>query len=59
MAHKLELDVVAEGIETEGQLNLIKQAGCDFGQGYFFGKPVTPDKLELGEALPSSSHKTL
>lgn len=40
MAHKLGLKVVAEGIETAGQLDLLVKAGCDFGQGYLFAKPV-------------------
>jgi EAL domain-containing protein (putative c-di-GMP-specific phosphodiesterase class I) len=40
MAHKLGIKVIAEGIETEEQCALLKEAGCDFGQGYLFSKPV-------------------
>ena len=40
MAHKLGLKVVAEGIETPAQLALLVNAGCDFGQGYLFAKPL-------------------
>jgi diguanylate cyclase (GGDEF)-like protein len=40
MAHKLGLKVVAEGIETQAQLDLLVNAGCDFGQGYLFSKPL-------------------
>ncbi len=40
LAHSLELDVVAEGIETSEQLDLLRRFGCDFGQGYFFSKPL-------------------
>lgn len=40
MAHKLGISVVAEGIETEAQLRLIRQAGCDFGQGWLFAKAI-------------------
>ncbi len=40
MAHKLGMKVIAEGIETEEQLLLLKQAGCDYGQGFWFSKPL-------------------
>ncbi|ATG91583.1 EAL domain-containing protein [Methylomonas koyamae] len=40
MAHKLGLKVVAEGIETQTQMELLRAAGCDFGQGYLFSKPL-------------------
>ena len=46
MAHKLGITVVAEGIETEEQHQLLKRIGCDFGQGYLFAAPIT-----LGELL--------
>ncbi len=45
MAHALNLQVVAEGIETEEQLRCLKDLGCDIGQGYLFGKPVPADEL--------------
>lgn len=40
LARSLELDVVAEGIETFEQLAFLKNHGCRLGQGYLFGKPV-------------------
>lgn len=43
MAHELGMQVIAEGIETQHQKDLLLQAGCDFGQGYFFAKPLLPD----------------
>ena len=46
MAHKLGLKVVAEGIETPQQLELLRAAGCDCGQGYLFSRPVLPEALE-------------
>ena len=47
MAKKLHLYVVAEGVETAEQNQFIIDEGCDFGQGYLFGKPV-PAKLFAG-----------
>lgn len=46
MAHKLGLKVIAEGIETMQQRDLLLAAGCDYGQGYFFSKPLPPKELE-------------
>jgi diguanylate cyclase (GGDEF)-like protein/PAS domain S-box-containing protein len=46
LAHTLSMNVVAEGIETETQLGALKQLGCEFGQGYFFSKPVDPKTAE-------------
>ena len=40
MADKLGLKTVAEGIETEEQVNFLKQIHCKYGQGFLFGKPV-------------------
>lgn len=40
LAHKLDLRVVAEGIETGKQLERLIQLGCEFGQGYFFSQPL-------------------
>jgi EAL domain-containing protein (putative c-di-GMP-specific phosphodiesterase class I) len=40
LAHNLGLDVIAEGIETETQLNLLRNLGCQYGQGYLFSEPL-------------------
>ncbi|WP_232056503.1 bifunctional diguanylate cyclase/phosphodiesterase [Pseudoalteromonas sp. A25] len=45
MAHQLGLQVIAEGIETYEQHALLLQAGCDFGQGYYYAKPMPQDAL--------------
>lgn len=47
MAHALGLKVIAEGVETAGQLALLKEAGCDFAQGYYFSMPLTADAFEV------------
>lgn len=46
LAHDLNLTVVAEGIETEKQHQLLMQYGCDLGQGYFYSKPLMEHQLE-------------
>lgn len=40
MAHSLNLSVVAEGVETEQQLSILRMLGCDIAQGYLYSKPV-------------------
>ena len=42
----LNMPVVAEGVETDKQLHLLKELGCDIVQGYFFSKPVPPEEFE-------------
>jgi len=46
MAHKLGMKVIAEGVETEVQRTLLAAAGCDYGQGYLFSRPVPAEKFE-------------
>ena len=43
MGHSLDKRIVAEGIETKEQFQLIKGCGCDEAQGYYFSPPVPPD----------------
>ncbi|MCQ8105249.1 EAL domain-containing protein [Methylomonas sp. SURF-2] len=45
MAHKLGIKVIAEGIETGEQYDLLVGAGCDYGQGYLFSRPVPADEF--------------
>ncbi|HEY0487903.1 MAG TPA: EAL domain-containing protein, partial [Telluria sp.] len=61
MAHKLGLKVIAEGIETPGQRDMLASAGCDFGQGYLFGPPVGAEDFErlLRSAPPQRSGQSL
>lgn len=46
MAHKLGLQVVAEGVETTAQLDLLKAMDCDYAQGYLFAKALPADTFE-------------
>jgi diguanylate cyclase (GGDEF)-like protein len=45
LGHLLGLQVVAEGVETEGQLAFLRARGCDAIQGYLLGRPVPPDEV--------------
>ncbi|KZE96024.1 Phytochrome-like protein cph2 [Geobacillus stearothermophilus] len=49
MAHQLSIDVVAEGIENEKQIQILKEMGCNGGQGYFWRQPVS--ETEIGSLL--------
>lgn len=46
LAHSLGLAVVAEGVENEGQLKLLKEHGCDIIQGYYFSRPLSLESFE-------------
>jgi len=43
MAHELGIQVIAEGVETQAQKELLLEAGCDYGQGYLFARPMLPE----------------
>ena len=45
LGKNLGLDVVAEGVETEGQLEYLRNHGCDIAQGYLYARPQAPDDL--------------
>jgi EAL domain-containing protein (putative c-di-GMP-specific phosphodiesterase class I)/CRP-like cAMP-binding protein len=47
LAHSLGMSVVAEGVETEGVKAKLVEMKCDFGQGWYFGRPVTLQELVL------------
>jgi len=57
MAHSLHLKVIAEGVETEGQLNYLRSHGCDEIQGYYFSRPVPA--LEFEQLLREDRHLQL
>ena len=46
MAHTLGLKVIAEGVETRKQKQILAESGCDFAQGYLFSRAVSADELE-------------
>ena len=51
MAHEMGYTVVAEGIESEAEYNMLRSMGCDEGQGYYISKPVAPDDIPRKLAL--------
>ncbi|CCQ56080.1 hypothetical protein CWATWH0005_4342 [Crocosphaera watsonii WH 0005] len=46
LGHNLHLDVIAEGIETEGQMNILEDLSCEYGQGYLFSRPLSVENAE-------------
>jgi len=46
IAKSKKIETIAEGIETVGQGEILKKSGCDYAQGYFFGKPMPADRFE-------------
>lgn len=55
LARWLKLSVVAEGVETQEQVDLLRGLGCDYAQGYFFARPMPSQDYEklLAEQLPA------
>lgn len=45
LAHSLKLGVVAEGVETEDHIKILKQFGCNEAQGYYYSRPISLNEL--------------
>jgi EAL domain-containing protein (putative c-di-GMP-specific phosphodiesterase class I) len=56
MAHVLKMIVIAEGIETVGQLTQLSDLGCDYAQGYLLARPMRPEALEVLLRAQESAH---
>lgn len=54
LAEELHLQVIAEGVETEEQANLLKEMGCRYGQGYYYGRPMPPEEFASRYGLSHS-----
>lgn len=56
LAQNLGMDLVAEGVETYDQIAVLRELGCEYGQGYFFSKPI--DALDAGEFITKYANST-
>jgi predicted signal transduction protein with EAL and GGDEF domain len=62
LAHSFRLEVIAEGVETEEQLSILRALGCGYLQGYLFSRPADADTAERlyrttrapGPSIPTS-----
>jgi EAL domain-containing protein (putative c-di-GMP-specific phosphodiesterase class I) len=52
LGHSLDMSVVAEGVESEGVRDRLLEMKCDFGQGWYFGRPATLQELVMRYAKP-------
>lgn len=59
IAKSKKIETIAEGIETIGQAEILKQSGCDQAQGYFFGKPMPVDKFEEFMSMKASERAAI
>ena len=46
IARLLEVPVIAEGVESKEQMELLRELGCDIIQGYYFSRPLPPEEFE-------------
>ena len=54
LGHNLGLEVVAEGVESEAIWRLLAAHGCDTAQGFFTGRPVPAEELDLARVVPEA-----
>lgn len=54
IGHIMDMDVISEGVESEDQIDTLKKIGCDFIQGFVWGKPLPPE--EAGKLVRQSVH---
>ncbi len=54
LAHNLKMNVIAEGVETAEQLSQLRDLGCEYGQGYYFSRPVSAEAAShlIADLLP-------
>jgi predicted signal transduction protein with EAL and GGDEF domain len=57
LAHALDLKVIAEGVETQEQLERLRETGCDLAQGYYFAKPLSGEEAGALLETPNLRHR--
>jgi len=57
MAHALGKSVIAEGIEDESQMLQLRDLGCEFGQGYYYSRPLVSELVDAMLKRLESSHR--
>jgi EAL domain-containing protein (putative c-di-GMP-specific phosphodiesterase class I) len=59
LGHRLNLDIIAEGIEVPEQLDLLREMKCDYGQGYLFSRPLgLTDMTQYFQSLPQTGWRS-
>ena len=58
MAKRLNIEVIAEGVETEEQYQYLRNLNCNTIQGYLFGKPMTFEELQKTVITQNKNHDT-
>jgi EAL domain-containing protein (putative c-di-GMP-specific phosphodiesterase class I) len=65
LGHNLGLEVIAEGVETHHQLEVLRSLGCEYGQGYLFSRPIEADAAValivegIGTDIPDSATESV
>lgn len=54
LAHDLDMEVIAEGVETQGQFQILSRMGCHYAQGYYISKPLSAEDVEKFLTNPPS-----
>lgn len=55
LARLMNMEIVAEGVEVQAELDGVKEAGCDYVQGYYYSRPLPPDEVFLLECTRSGT----
>ena len=57
LSHSLHMQVVAEGVEEDGQVQFLRKNGCELLQGFFFGRPMPDEDFARGYLPPGTDRQ--